>query len=200
MSLVIGLTGGIATGKSTISDMFKNHNIPVIDSDIIARNVVDINKPAYEKIVKEFGPEILLCTGHINRKKLGEIIFNDDSKRELLNSIVHPEVRKEVVEEINKYITLGNKIIVIDVPLLYESKFDDLCDFVVVVFTDKKTQYERLMKRDNVSKEEAKKRIDAQMSMHEKLQLADFKIDNSLSILETRKQFEMLLRKLKDRI
>jgi len=200
MSLVVGLTGGIATGKSTISEMFKSKEIPVIDSDMIAREVVDINKPAYLKLIKEFSSEILLCTGHINRKKLSKIIFADEKKREKLNLIVHPEVRKKVIDEIRKYHTLGNNLLVLDVPLLYESKFDDLCDFVVVVFTDEATQCERLMKRDNLSKEEAKKRIEAQMSLRDKIKIADFKIDNSLSILETHKQFEMLLKKLNYRI
>ncbi len=197
MSLIIGLTGGIATGKSTVSEMFHKKGIPVIDSDRIARKVVEINQPAYKKIVEEFGQEMILCTGHLNRKKLGKAIFNDEEKREKLNNIVHPEVQKVVEKEIRKYETLGEPIVVLDVPLLFESHFNELCDITVVVFTDRKTQYQRLMIRDNVSNEQAEKRIEAQWDMKKKLRLADFKIDNSLSILETKKQFDMLMKKIK---
>lgn len=196
MAIIIGLTGGIATGKSTISGMFVKQGIPVIDSDLIAKQVVEVNKPAYLKIVESFGDDILLCTGHLNRKKIATVVFNDDEKREKINSIIHPEVKKVIVNEMKKFDALGNPFIVLDVPLLFESGFDELCDFTVVVFTDVKTQYSRLMMRDNLSKEEAEKRIEAQWNIKEKLRLADFKIDNSLSILETRKQFDMLMKKL----
>ncbi|QVK17193.1 dephospho-CoA kinase [Mycoplasmatota bacterium] len=196
MAIIIGLTGGIATGKSTISGMFIKQGIPVIDSDLIAKQVVEVNEPAYKKIVESFGEDILLCTGHLNRKKIATVVFNDDKKRKKINSIIHPEVKKVILSEMKKYDALGNPFIVLDVPLLFESGFDDLCDFTVVVFTDKKTQYSRLMMRDNLTEEEAGKRIDAQWDIKEKLRLADFKIDNSLSILETRKQFDMLMKKL----
>ena len=196
MSMIVGLTGGIATGKSTISEMFRNENIPVIDADTIAREVVNKNEPAYLKIIQEFGPQILLVTGDINRKKLAQIIFNDEKKRDKLNTIVHPEVKKRIVNEIKLHETMGSQLVVLDVPLLYESNFQEMCDFVVVVFTDESTQLQRLMKRDNLSLEEAKKRIASQMSLRDKIELADFKIDNSLSILETKTQFTMLMKKL----
>ncbi len=197
MAIIIGLTGGIATGKSTLSQMFKQSGIPVIDSDDIAKDVLVINQPAYIKVIEEFGEDILLCTGHINRKKLAKIVFDDMDKLEKLNSIVHPEVKKIVIEEINKYNVLGHDIVVLDVPLLFESNFDKLCNLTVVVFTDEKTQIDRLMKRDNLELEDALKRIKAQKNIGEKIRLADFIIDNSLSILETRKQYNSLLRKIR---
>lgn len=197
MAIIVGLTGGIATGKSTLSQMFKKSGIPVIDSDNIARTVLEINKPAYLKVIEEFGKDITICTGHINRKKLAKLVFNDLEKLEKLNSIVHPEVKKIVLNEINKYNVLGYEIIVLDVPLLFESNFDELCNFTVVVFTDEKTQLSRLMKRDNLELEDALKRIKSQKNMGEKIRLADFIIDNSLSILETRKQYDSLLKKIK---
>lgn len=193
---VIGLTGGIATGKSTVSKMFQKNNIPVIDTDKIARDVMEINHAAYLKVVAYFGIEILLPTGEINRKKLGEIIFDNKEKRERLNSIVHPEVKKVVLEEIKVYQGLGYEIVVVDVPLLFESKFDKLCDITIVVYVEEQIQYERLMKRDNLSFEEAKKRIEAQMKLSDKVKLADFIIDNSGTIKNTEKQFINLLNKI----
>lgn len=193
---VIGLTGGIATGKSTVLKMFQQKNIPVIDTDKIARDVMEINQAAYFKVVAYFGKEILLPTGDINRKKLGEIIFKNKEKREKLNSLVHPEVKKVVLEEIKYYQNLGHELVVVDVPLLFESNFDKLCDITIVVYTEEHIQYERLMKRDNLSYEEAKRRIDAQMKLSEKVKLADFIIDNSSTIEETEKQLINLLNKI----
>jgi dephospho-CoA kinase len=199
MTLIIGLTGGIATGKSTVSDMFKSHSIPVVDADQIAREVVEIGKPAYQKIVETFGDEVILCTGHLNRRKLAQIVFSDEDKIKKLNQIVHPEVKNVIKEEIRKYRTFKEPYVVIDVPLLFESQFDKLCDMILVVFTNEETQIERLMNRDHIDREDALKRIQAQMNIKDKLFLADFKIDNSLSILETRKQFDMFLKKIEKR-
>ena len=195
MSLIIGLTGGIATGKTTISNLFIKHNIPVIDSDILARKVVEKNQPAYNKIIQEFGSDILLSSGDLNRKLLGEIIFNDDHKRKILNNIVHPEVRKATIEAIDIYQKLGYKVIVLDVPLLFESHFDELCDYTVVVYANESVQLDRLIKRDNLTMEEAMKRINTQMSLTEKVKLAHFTIDNSNSLIETKAQFTKLMQK-----
>ncbi|ERJ11500.1 dephospho-CoA kinase [Haloplasma contractile] len=197
MSIVIGLTGGIATGKSTVAKMFDEEDIPVIDTDKIARDVVDKGKPAYEKIVHHFSDDILLCTGHINRKKLGKIVFKDREERETLNDIVHPEVRRVVEKQIRRNTLLDEDIIVVDVPLLFESGFDELVDYTLVVFTDTTTQLERLMSRDSIKKEDAEKRINSQMSIKEKIVMADYKIDNSMSILETKRQFKQIHNKLK---
>lgn len=196
MTLIIGLTGGIATGKSTVSQMFQSRNIPVIDADKIAHQVMEIGKPAYQKILETFGEEAVCSTGHLNRKKIAQIVFNNEERLDKLNGIVHPEVWKATEQEIARYRMMQEPYVVIDVPLLFESHFDELCDLCVVVFTDEQTQLERLMSRDHSSLEDAQKRINAQMPLKEKLIRADFKIDNSLSILETRKQFDMFLKKL----
>lgn len=198
MAIIIGLTGGIATGKSTVSAMFKKIGIPVIDADVIGKKVVEIDKPAYHKIIETFGEDITLCTGHINRKKLASLVFGDSEKRKQLNDIIHPEVKALIKKEIKKFIVLGEEYIVIDVALLFESRysFDEICDLTVVVFTDEDTQMNRLIKRDKISEEKARMRIDAQLDIREKLQLADYKIDNSLSILETRKQFDAFMNKI----
>ncbi len=194
--MIIGLTGGIATGKSTVKKLFLEVGIPVIDCDLIARSVVEINEPAYLKIVETFGEEVILESGQLNRKKLADIIFNDEAKRAKLNSIVHPEVKKITVKEIKKYYQLGYKIVVIDVPLLFESGFDDLCDITVVVYAEEKVQYERLMKRDNLSYDQARVRIESQLSLSEKVKLADYVIDNSNSLLETKRAFQAFLDKI----
>ena len=193
MTKIIGLTGGIATGKSTVAKMFIEEKIPVISADDISRKLAEKGKAAYEKIVSRFGSEILLATGNINRKKLGEIIFADEKKRGILNSVIHPLVKKEIAKEIKLHKAAGTKFVALDVPLLYECEYDEICDMVTVVFTDENTQLHRLMKRDNLSRENAKKRVDAQMSLREKIDRAHFKIDNSLSILETKNQFNKLL-------
>lgn len=196
--IIIGLTGGIATGKSTVSKMFQSQNIPIIDADMIAKQVVEIGKPAYEMIVEAFTEDVLMSTGHINRKKLANIVFNDDKNLKKLNSIVHPYVKRVFREEIKKYRALKEPYVVLDVPLLYESSFDKLCDMILVVFTDQDTQIKRLTKRDHITECDAIKRINAQMSLRDKVTMADFKIDNSLSILETRKQFDMFMKRLKE--
>ena len=197
MTIIVGLTGGIATGKSTVSRMFKDQSVPVIDADKIARQVCEIGEPAYDKIVTTFGSEIILTTGHLNRKKLGKMVFEDNKKLKKLNGIVHPEVKKVIREEIKRHKVFKTPFIVLDVPLLFESRFNLLCDVIVVVFTNEKTQLERLKKRDHFNEEDAKKRMAAQMSIKEKLSLSNFKIDNSLSILETRKQFDTFMKRIK---
>ncbi|HEY8365188.1 MAG TPA: dephospho-CoA kinase [Haloplasmataceae bacterium] len=197
MSLIVGLTGGIASGKSTVSEMFRNADIPVIDNDVIARIVVQKDNEAYKKIVQEFGREILQDDGEIDRKKLSSIVFFDKVRLQKLNDIVHPEVKKVVINDIEYYTNMGHKIIVLDVPLLFESHFDELCDFTVVVYTDKETQYQRLMKRNNYSYLEAKMRIESQFSLEKKKQLANFVIDNSKTLEETKRQFSKLLEILK---
>src|SRR5690625_3642877 len=122
MALIIGLTGSIASGKSTISSMFSEFNIPVVDADKIAREVVQPGEKAYIEIVKAFGDKILKEDLTIDRKKLGSIIFADDDKRHQLNSIIHPAIRETMTFQKDQYIQSGEKCIVLDIPLLFESK------------------------------------------------------------------------------
>jgi dephospho-CoA kinase len=188
MTVVIGLTGGIASGKSTVANMIKDLHIPVIDADIIARQVVEAGEEAYLQIVQAFGEEILLSNGEIDRAKLGSIIFHDTDKRLLLNSIVHPAVRKRMNEKKDAYIQAGEPAVVLDIPLLFESKLTSLVDKVLLIYVNSDIQLERLMKRNNLSEEEAKARIASQMPLAEKVALADEVINNNGSMKETEEQ------------
>ncbi len=194
MPLVVGLTGGIASGKSTVSKMFKDMGITVIDADIEARLAVEKGEPAYENIVAFFGRDILLEDGSINRARLGEIIFNDLEKRLKLNSIVHPEVRKRMLAKRDQAIEAGERLIIMDIPLLFESKLTYMVDKILLVYVDAETQLERLMARNHFTKEEAISRINSQMPLIDKIQLSDAVIDNNGTIEETRNQLIRILR------
>ncbi|HZG60789.1 MAG TPA: dephospho-CoA kinase [Anoxybacillus sp.] len=194
MALIIGLTGGIASGKSTVARMLLELGIPVIDADQIAREVVEIGEEAYLQIVEKFGEEILQDDKTIDRAKLGAIVFNDEEKRKLLNSIVHPAVRKKMLEQKERYVKKGEKTIVLDIPLLFESNLTHLVDKIVVVYVDEHTQLERLMARNGFSKEEAKARIKAQMPLKEKVAKADAVINNNGTIEQTKKQLLNILK------
>lgn len=193
--LVIGLTGGIACGKSTVSEMFLNCDRKVIDSDKISKSILDIDSSGYQEVIEAFGKEIVLPSGHINRKRLGEIIFNDNEKRQILNSIVHPKVVDGIKRRIQLYDLEGEDYVVVDIPLLFEAKLEYLVDFVVCVKVEKEIQIERLMTRDGVTEELALKKISSQMPLEEKCSRADEVIDNSNSILDTKKQLIEILKK-----
>ena len=165
LSLVIGITGSIATGKSTVSKMIKELGYTVVDADIVARVVVEPGEEAYQKIVEHFGEEILLANGEIDRKKLGDLVFQNEEKRLLLNSIVHPAVRKKMNEEKELAFRRGEKVVFLDIPLLYESNLTYMVDKVLVVYVDQTTQLERLMNRNHLTKEEALARITSQLSI-----------------------------------
>jgi dephospho-CoA kinase len=186
MSLVIGLTGGIASGKSTVSAMFSDMGITVIDADIEARLAVEPGEKAYNDIVSQFGAEILEEEGAINRQKLGSIIFNNEDKRLLLNSIVHPAVRERMAQKRELAEKAKEKAIVLDIPLLFESKLTGLVEKIILVYVNEETQLERLMKRNGFSEAEALSRIKSQMPLKDKVKLADAVIDNGGSIEETR--------------
>jgi dephospho-CoA kinase len=195
MSLVIGLTGGIASGKSTVSAMFAEMGVTVIDADIEARLAVEKGEKAYNDIVSHFGAGILEENGGINRQILGSIIFNDEEKRKLLNSIVHPAVRDRMAHKRQKAEAANEKAIVLDIPLLFESKLTGLVEKIILVYVDEKTQLERLMMRNNFSEDEALSRIKSQMPLKDKVDLADEVIDNSHSIEESRTQLMAILSK-----
>lgn len=195
MSLVIGLTGGIASGKSTVSAMFTEMGITVIDADVEARLAVGIGEKAYNDIVSHFGPSILEENGAINRQVLGSIIFNDEGQRKVLNTIVHPAVRERMAQKRDVAEAADEKAIVMDIPLLFESDLTNLVDKIILVYVDEKTQLERLMKRNGFSESEASSRIKSQMPLKEKVKMADAVIDNSGSIEYTKKQLVDILNK-----
>lgn len=194
MTIVIGLTGGIASGKSTVSQMFRELQIPVIDADIIAREVVEQGKEAYKEIVDVFGEEILQADGELDRPKLGSIVFHNEEKRLRLNKIVHPAVRKEMNVQKDMYIKEGVQAVVLDIPLLFESKLTALVDRIVVVAVSPSMQLERLMKRNGFTEEDARARIDSQMPLAEKATLANKVIYNDGTIAETKAQLQLILK------
>lgn len=194
MTCAIGLTGSIASGKSTVSLMFDEFNIPVIDADKIARQVVEPDEPAYKEIVETFGEDMLRKDRTIDRKKLGEVVFANKEKLNKLNAIVHPAIRKRMIEKRDAYIKAGEKCVVLDIPLLFENKLQHLVDRTVLVYVDESVQLERLMKRDHFTEIEAKQRINSQLSLKEKAKLADVIIDNNGSKHESFVQLERLLK------
>ncbi|WP_027410192.1 dephospho-CoA kinase [Anoxybacteroides tepidamans] len=194
MALTIGLTGGIASGKSTVSRMLKEYGIPVVDADVIAREVVNVGEEAYRQIVEVFGNDILQENGEIDRAKLGSIVFNNEEKRKQLNAIVHPAVRKTMMAQRESYIQSGAKTVVLDIPLLFESNLTHLVDKVIVVYVDEAIQLERLMKRNGLSKTDATARIRSQMPLIEKKVYADAVIDNNGAVDETREQLLYILK------
>ncbi|MEC3605606.1 dephospho-CoA kinase [Bacillus glycinifermentans] len=193
MTLVIGLTGGIASGKSTVAHMFQKRGITVVDADVIAKEAVEKGMPAYRNIAETFGAGVLLDNGGIDRKKLGELVFQNEDKRMQLNAIVHPEVRKTMIKERDKAIQARERFVVLDIPLLYESGLEHLTDKVLVVWVPKELQLERLMERNSLSEKEALNRIHAQLSLDEKKKKADAVIDNSGSLKDTETQLHQLL-------
>lgn len=192
---IIGLTGGIGSGKSTVSQMIRRAGIPVICADKYAREVVGPGRKAYKKIVKTFGKEILKKNKTINRLKLGSIVFQSPGKRKILNKIVHPEVLRQMKQETKGL--KGKKPAIWDVPLLFEAGFDKMCGVIVLVDSPEKTRIKRLMKRDDLSQSEIKKRMASQMPMKKKRKKADYIIDNSGTIIKTKRQVEQLAKKLK---
>ncbi|MEA2087905.1 MAG: dephospho-CoA kinase, partial [Candidatus Caldatribacteriota bacterium] len=195
MALIVGLTGGIVGGKSTVASMFKNLGAKIIDADKLGHSVILPNKPVWKKIVKIFGKDILQNDLTIDREKLGKIVFANQILLKKLNEITHPEITKIIKKEIN----LGKnkthnqkKIIIIDAALIYEAKIDGLMDKIIVVYIDEDEQIKRLIKRNNLSKDEALQRIKSQMPIEEKIKMADYVIDNSSSLDKTREQVEKI--------
>lgn len=194
MTLIIGLTGSIASGKSTVSLMFDDLNIPVIDADKISREVVYPGEKAYEKVVHAFGENILRDDKTLDREKLGSIIFADEEKRKQLNSIVHPAVREKMIEQRDAYVKAGETLVVLDIPLLFESKLTHFVDKIVVVYVDKEVQLHRLMKRNGYTEEEANQRINSQITVKEKAVKADAIINNNGTKYDSYQQLEQLVK------
>ncbi|PGM49535.1 dephospho-CoA kinase [Bacillus sp. AFS053548] len=196
MGKIFGLTGSIASGKSTVSKFLKELNVPIVDADVIAKEVVEIGQPAYKKIVEAFGSEILLDSGEINRPFLGSIIFNSKEKRLQLNEIVHPEVRREMKEQADRYIKQGEPLVILDIPLLYEGNSIELVEKVIVVSVSEENQLKRLMIRNGLSKEDALLRIASQIPVKEKAARADYVINNNGDFEDTKRQVKDLLNKI----
>lgn len=185
---IIGLTGGIASGKSTVGEILKEQGAYIVDADQIARDIVGPGQPALKEIQAAFGPDVFLPNGELNRQKLGDVIFRDPAVRHKLNVITHDRIKLEIGEAIEKAAAAGYNIVVLDVPLLIEVGWQYMADTVWVVYVDRETQINRLMERNRLTCSEALDRIQSQMSLAEKKAHADVVIDNSGSLTLTRQQ------------
>lgn len=192
--LAIGLTGGIASGKSTVSKMIQDAGIPVLDADVYAHEALNPGEEAYDQIVAHFGKSILHSDETIDRKKLGAIIFNDKKERDVLNGMVHPVVRKKMNEQRQVYLDEGRHAVVLDIPLLFESRLAETVDRTLLVYVSENVQLKRLMERDGSTKEEALSRIHSQIPLEEKRRHADAVIDNNGTTAETKEQLFNILK------
>lgn len=188
MTFVLGLTGSIATGKSTVSKVFKEVGIPIVDADVGARAVVKKGTEGLKRIEATFGPSVILSDGTLDRKALGKIVFRNQEELEKLNRILANLISVWICKEKDRYVRQGVPLIIMDIPLLFESGYDKKVDKVMVVVTTPEIQLERLMQRDGVNKETAYHKINAQWPITEKLLKADYVIDNNGSKENTRNQ------------
>ena len=196
--LVLGVTGGIASGKSTVAGMLEALGVPIIDTDVIARRVVEPGRPAWKKIVAHFGEKVLEEDGRLDRKKLADIVFRDAGERKKLENFTHPIIMEELARQVNEMAERDPEVIIqAIVPLLIEINQQHRFHKVLVVYVPEAIQIERLVRRDGIDQEEAADRLKAQLPIDEKLAYADFVIHNEHSLEETGKQVKALWRALK---
>jgi dephospho-CoA kinase len=176
--LVIGLTGNIGCGKSSLSKILEENSLDVIDADLISREIMNDNN-LLKKVFDTFGDNIKRNDGTLDRKKLGSIVFNDENKLVKLNSLTHPAIKEKIVKRISNIKLQNKNIAIVDAALLIEGNFLDLVDKLIVITCDENIQIDRIINRDNITKEEAISRIKSQMSQSEKIKFGDYIIDNS---------------------
>ncbi|NFT93757.1 dephospho-CoA kinase [Clostridium botulinum] len=184
----IGLTGGIGTGKSTISNIFRNENFNIIDADIIAREVLQKNSEILDVIRSEFGSGFFDWRGEFRRKEFGNHIFKFPKQRVRYESIIMPYIKQEINNALSVYEKKGKKVVIIDAPTLIENNMHKEMDYVILVCAENSTQIKRVRDRDNLSKVEVVSRINSQMSLTEKKNFANIIIDNNGDLIETQKQ------------
>ncbi|MEX3446766.1 dephospho-CoA kinase [Staphylococcus warneri] len=192
MSKVIGLTGGIASGKSTVSELLTAFGFKVVDADTAAREAVAKGTPGIEKVREVFGDEAIDENGEMDRKYMGDLVFNYPGERIKLNELVHPIVREIMEEKKQQFLKEGHNVIM-DIPLLYENELQDTVDEVWLVYTSESIQIDRLMERNDLTQEEAKARVYSQISIDKKSRMADHVIDNLGDKLELKQNLERLL-------
>jgi len=191
--MIIGLTGSIASGKSTVAKMITALGLPIVDADIVARDVVEPGAETLTLIAEQFGQDILLEDGTLNRVKLGDIIFHEPAKRKILNDIMHPAIRQEMLRQRDAYLEAGNKHVVMDIPLLFESKLQHYVERIIVVSVSEEVQLRRLMERNHLSEEDALARIRSQLPLSVKEQGADAVIYNNEDLAQTEDQLKKIL-------
>lgn len=191
--MIIGLTGSIASGKSTVAKMMTELGLPIVDADVVARDVVEPGTETLALIVQNFGANILLEDGNLNRPKLGDIIFHEPAKRKILNDIMHPAIRQEMLRQRDAYIEAGQKHVVMDIPLLFESKLEHFVERILVVSVSEEVQLRRLMERNQLSKEDALARMHSQLPMSVKEKSAHAVIYNNENLQQTEEQLKKIL-------
>lgn len=177
---IVGITGLIASGKSTLSSYLKYQGYKIVDADAISRDITKKDRIGYTKVVEEFGRDILSLNGEIDRAKLSNIVFNDENALKKLNDTLHPLIFQEIDRQLDLY--KDEKILFLDAPLLFEAKLDKKCDEVILVFCDEEVQISRIQKRDNKDYNSAKKIIDSQIAKEFKIEKSDYIIDNNCEI------------------
>lgn len=196
--LLLGVTGGIASGKTTVANMLRELGAPIIDFDLIARLVVEPGKPAWKEIVEYFGKQVLKKDNSLDRKKVSKIVFRDMEKRKKLEGFTHPRIHEEFVKQVNEIAEKNpNAIIQVAIPLLIELNLQYMFHKTLVVYIPQEKQIERLIERDGISENEAKNILKAQLPIDEKVGYADFVINNEKSLEETKRQVEDLWQTLK---
>ncbi|MEH2201307.1 dephospho-CoA kinase [Nostoc sp.] len=189
---IIGLTGGIATGKTTVTNYLASaYNLPILDADIYAREAVSLGSPILGAIAQRYGEKILLPDGSLNRQKLGEIIFNRQDERNWIDNLIHPDVRDRFLTAIS---LSSSETLVLVVPLLFEAGMTDLVTEIWVVHCSQEQQLQRLIQRNHLNREQAQARINSQLSIEEKLAYADIVLDNSFTLEVLLKQIDVALK------
>lgn len=191
---VLGLTGGIGSGKSFVASILSELGAEVIDADQLARQVVEPGQPALAEIVTAFGPQMLRPDGHLDRARLASLVFADATARQKLDAITHPRIRERMREEVEARAQRPG-LLILDIPLLYESGREGTVEKVIVVWVDRTTQLQRLIGRDGLDTGQAEQRLAAQLPLDEKRSRADEVIDNSGTPEQTRRQVEALYRR-----
>lgn len=198
MALNVGLTGGIASGKSTVTRVFGSHGVPIIDADVIARDIVQPGKVAYDSILDVFGEDIVLPSGGLDRGKLRDIIFSDRSAKSKLEKIVHPAINREIRDQMQSL--AAETYIIVDIPLLVEKNYPSYFDEIIVVDCSFEQQLERLLQRDGMSEDIAVKMIDAQITRDERLKFATHVIHNMGNLDAIERQVTALHNNFKDNL
>ncbi|KAE9558465.1 dephospho-CoA kinase [Companilactobacillus bobalius] len=197
MSKIYGLTGGIASGKSTVLNLFRHNKFIVYDADYVARDVVKVGTVGLKQITQQFGEQILLPDGNLNRRKLSSIVFGDRDELDKLDKITRPLIKKEILQTVAEVKRSTDKTIsIFEIPLLFEGNYQNYFDGVISVYVEPQIQLHRLMRRNALSKEVALEQINSQMSMYEKKERADFVIDNSEDLAHLQDEFSRLIPQL----
>lgn len=192
--MILGLTGGIGTGKSTVANMLKEKGIPVVDTDLISREVIQYPE-IIEKIKLEISNEVFDFENKLDRKKMSEIVFENKEKLKKLNEIMHPEILKKMWNEVEK-LKKDHKIIVVDIPLLFEINMEKEVDKILLIYSSKEIQIERIMNRDGRTREEAIKIINSQIPLYKKREKSDYIIQNNDSLEKLEKNLDKIVQKL----